>query len=233
MKIRRWLVGAIGLSILLPALATAQEPATKPAASAVPAANKWDAAFAAFDAADKKTPPPKDAVLFVGSSSIRMWDLKKSFPDLAAINRGFGGSQMSDAAQHAKRLINDYRPRLIVLYEGDNDLNTKKTPEQIVADFDTLLKTVRADLPTTPMLVIGCKPCPSRWMLIDQQRALNKLLAERCAKDGHAQLLDWEKPMLGADGQPRIELYKADKLHLTEEGYQIWNELLKPHLATK
>ena len=79
-----------------------------------------------FEAADKQTPPPKDAVLFVGSSSIRLWDLKKSFPDLVAINRGFGGSQMSDAARHARRLINVYKPRLIVLYEGDNDLNARR-----------------------------------------------------------------------------------------------------------
>ena len=84
-----------------------------------------------------------------------------------------------------RRLINVYKPRVIVLYEGDNDLGAKKTPEQVAADFDALLKIVRADLPTTPLIVIGCKPSPKRWALIEQQRMLNKLLAARCEKDGH------------------------------------------------
>jgi len=236
--LRRAIAVLMCFGILAPAVATAQAPAAQAKApatqpKAAPAADRWEAEIAKFEAADKTTPPPKDAVLFVGSSSIRLWDLKKSFPDVAAINRGFGGSQMSDAARHARRLINVYKPRLIVLYEGDNDLQSKRTPEQVAADFDTLLKTVRADLPTTPMLVIGCKPSPSRWTLIEQQRATNRLLAERCTKDGHAQLLDWEKSLLGTDGQPRPELFRPDRLHLNEDGYKIWNDLLKPHLAAK
>lgn len=228
------------LCLAVPALAAAQAPPAKaPPAKAPPAkataaqpapADRWESAIAAFEKSDQESPPPKDAVLFVGSSSIRMWDVKKAFPDVAAINRGFGGSQMADAARHAKRLINVYHPRLIVLYEGDNDLNAKKTPEQVAADFDALLKTVRAELPTTPMLVIGCKPSPSRWKLIEEQRKLNQLLAERCTKDGHARLLDWEKPLLTADGQARPELYKPDMLHLNDAGYAIWNKLMQPHL---
>ena len=221
----RWLLVALWLAI--PALALAQAPASKTAA------DRWEAAIAAFEAADKESPPPQDAVLFVGSSSIRLWDLKKSFPDVVTLNRGFGGSQMADAARYAQRLINVYRPRLIVLYEGDNDLSAKKSPQQVAADFDALLKTVRADLPTTPLVVIGCKPSPSRWALIDQQRALNRLLAERCTKDGHAQLLDWEKPLLSADGQPRAALFRMDQLHLNDAGYAIWTELLRPHLAAR
>ena len=165
--------------------------------------DKWEKAIAEFEAQDQKSPPPKDAVLFVGSSSIRLWDLKQSFPDVATINRGFGGSQMSDVVRYARRIITPYKPRLIVLYEGDNDLAAKEPPEQVAADFDELLKIIRADLPTTPLVVIGAKPSPKRWAMIDQQRQLNRLLAERCAKDGHATFLDVEKPMLGADGQPK------------------------------
>lgn len=213
----------------LPVLALADEPAK----TATPAADKWAKSIAAFDEQDKQSPPPKDAVLFVGSSSIRLWDTKAAFPKLATINRGFGGSQMSDAARHARRLINVYQPRVIVLYEGDNDLSAKKSPEQVAADFEALLKIVRSNLPKTPLIVIGCKPSPSRWSLIEKQRALNKLLADRCAKDGHATLLDVEKHMLGSDDQPRPELYRTDKLHLTDEGYKLWNSLLEPLIAAK
>jgi len=198
-----------------------------------PAADRWEAAIAAFEAEDKKTPPPQDAVLFVGSSSIRLWDLPKSFPGVAAINRGFGGSQMVDAARYARRIITPYKPRLIVLYEGDNDLNAKKSPEQIAVDFDDLLKTVRAELPETPLLVVGCKPSPARWKLVEQQRQLNRLLAERCQKDGRATFLDVETPMLGADGQPRAEMFRTDNLHLNDAGYAVWNALVAPHLAVK
>ncbi len=197
-----------------------------------PAADKWEKTIAAFEAEDAKSPPPKDAVLFVGSSSIRLWDLKKSFTELATINRGFGGSQMSDAAKYVQRIITPYKPRLIVLYEGDNDLAAKKTPGDVAADFDRLLKLVRADLPTTPLIVIGCKPSLKRWALIQQQRELNRLLAERCEKDGHAKLLDIEKPMLGDDGQPKADLFREDMLHLNDKGYALWNSLLAPHVQS-
>ncbi len=206
--------------LVLPRLAFADEPASAP--------DKWEKTIAAFEAADKKSPPPADAVLFVGSSSIRLWDLKASFPDVAAINRGFGGSQMSDAVKYAGRIVTPYKPRAIVLYEGDNDLAAKETPAQVAADFEAFLKLVRAELPTTPVVVIGCKPSPKRWAIIDQQRELNRLLAEHCGKDGHATFLDIEKPMLTADGQPKANLFREDMLHLNAEGYALWTSLVGP-----
>jgi lysophospholipase L1-like esterase len=219
---------ALPLCIAVLFVCSARLPAQPPAADQ----DKWEKTIAAFEAEDARSPPPKDAVLFVGSSSIRLWDLKKSFPELATINRGFGGSQMGDAAKYVQRIITPYKPRLIVLYEGDNDLAAKKTPGDVVADFDRLLKLVRADLPTTPLVVIGCKPSPKRWALIQQQRELNRVLAERCEKDGHAKLLDIEKPMLGDDGQPKADLFREDMLHLNDKGYALWNSLLAPHIQS-
>jgi lysophospholipase L1-like esterase len=220
---------------LLTASAIAQRPATvkdAPAKAKTPAdPNRFEKDIAAFEAPDKESPPPKDGVVFVGSSSIRLWDLKQSFPEVVALNRGFGGSQMSDAVKYAGRIVTPYKPRLIVLYEGDNDLNAGKSPEQVAADFNAFLKIVRADLPTTPLVVIGMKPSPSRWRLIEQQREANRLVAERCAKDGKCRFLDVEKAMLGSDGQPKPEIFRADKLHLNDEGYKIWNELIRPLLA--
>ncbi len=204
--------------LVLPAWALAQEPE----------ADKWEKTIAAFEAADKKSPPPADAVLFVGSSSIRLWDLKASFPDQPTINRGFGGSQMSDVVKYAGRIVTPYKPRAIVLYEGDNDLAAKETPEQVAADFEAFLKLVRAELPRVPLVVIGCKPSPKRWAIIDQQRELNRLLAERCKRDGHTTFLDVEKPMLTAAGQPKVELFREDMLHLNAAGYALWTSLVRP-----
>ena len=195
--------------------------------------DKWEKAIAAFEAADLQSPPPNDAVLFVGSSSIRLWDLEKAFPDVATINRGFGGSQMCDAARYASRIVTPAKPRLVVLYEGDNDLHAKKTPEQVAADFDAFVEGVRMELPGVPLVVIGCKPSPARWQLIDEQRLLNRRLAERCQAHGNCTFLDVEPAMLGDDGQPRAELFRADKLHLSDAGYVVWTRLLEPHLAVK
>ena len=231
----RFTLLAVAVLLMLAANVAAQQPAgVKEAAAkakAPTAVDRWESAIAAFEAEDEATPPPKNAVVFIGSSSIRLWDLKKSFPDLVALNRGFGGSQMPDAVQYARRIVTPYRPRLIVLYEGDNDLNAGKSPTQVAADFDQFLKIVRAELPTTPLVVIGMKPSPSRWKIIEQQRETNRLLADRCATDGKARFLDVERPMLGSDGQPKPEIFRADKLHLNDEGYKIWNELLRPLLT--
>jgi len=206
----------------------AAEPAKSP-----PAESKWEQTIAAFEELDQKSPPAAGGIVFYGSSSIKVWDLEKSFPELPAINRGFGGSQMSEAAQFVRRAVTPLKPRTIVLYEGDNDLNVGKTPQQVAADFDALLKSLRTDLPEAKLIVIGCKPSPSRWKLIDKQRELNRLISERCQADQHATFLDVEKPMLAADGQPRPELFRADKLHLNDAGYELWNSLLAPLLAAK
>ena len=201
----------------------------KPAA----AESKWENSIAAFEEQDRKSPAEPGGIVFYGSSSIRLWDLKKSFPGLPAINRGFGGSQMADAAQFARRAVAPLKPRTIVLYEGDNDLAANKTPQEVVADFDALLKIIRGDLPEARLIVIGCKPSPARWKLIDKQRELNRLLADRCAKDEHATFLDVEKPMLDGDGLPRAELFREDRLHLSDAGYELWTSLLAPLLTAK
>lgn len=228
---------AIAAMLMLAPGAMAQQPAVEKAApakaKAPPDPNRWEKTIAAFEAEDKATPPPKEPIVFIGSSSIRLWGLKQSFPEAVTLNRGFGGSQMSDAVKYASRIVTPYKPRLIVLYEGDNDLNAGKSPQQVADDFDAFLKIVRAELPATPLIVIGMKPSPSRWKLIEQQRAANRLMAERCAKDGKCRFLDVEKPMLGSDGQPKPEIFRTDKLHLNDEGYKIWNDLIRPLLATK
>src|SRR6516164_10408221 len=97
--------------------------------------SRWEKDIAAFERRDRDKPPPKNAVLFVGSSSIRLWDLPKSFAGVEVINRGFGGSHLADVVHFAPRIVLPYEPRLIVLYAGDNDIAAGKTPERVHADF--------------------------------------------------------------------------------------------------
>src|SRR5262249_4332898 len=127
--------------------------------------SRWEKAIAAFEKADMTKPPPENAVLFVGSSSIVRWKLPQFFPMMDVINRGFGGSQLADSVHFAPRIVNKYKPRTVVLYAGDNDLATGKTPEQVATDFREFVKMVRRDLPMTKIVYISIKPSISRWRL--------------------------------------------------------------------
>lgn len=191
---------------------------------------RWEKAIAAFEKQDRESPPPKGAVLFVGSSSIRLWDLKKSFPDLPTINRGFGGSQIADSTHFAARLVNKHAPQVVVFYAGDNDIATKKTPERLLEDFRAFVKAVHAALPGTKILFIAVKPSPRRWEMFAQQQKANALIEAYCRRDERLHYLDVVTPMLGKDGMPRGELFAKDRLHLSAEGYQLWNGLLAPQL---
>lgn len=193
--------------------------------------DRWAKEISALTAKDATNPPPKDGIVFVGSSSIRLWDLKKSFPDLPAINRGFGGSQLADSVRYADQIVTPYKPRTVVLYAGDNDIASgQKSPEQVAKDFDSFVAAVRKELPEAKILFIAIKPSPSRWKFIDKFNEANRLIRERCEQGENLVYIDVVKPMLDAQGQPRPELYKQDMLHMNDDGYAIWVKALQPHL---
>jgi lysophospholipase L1-like esterase len=197
---------------------------------AEPVSGKWDKEFAAMEAKDKQSSPPKNGIVFVGSSSIRMWDMKKSFPDLPVINRGFGGSQLIDSVEHFDRLVLPHQPKIVVLYAGDNDIAGKKTPQQVAADFAEFQKKLRVALPETKLIFIGIKPSIARVKLLDQQRQANGLIRKLCNGDKPCAFLDVEQPMLNTEGHPKSDLFLKDGLHMNEAGYKVWNNLLLPLL---
>ena len=200
---------------------------------ALPAAaqsDRWEKDIAAFEAADLTSPPPKGEILFIGSSTIRLWDLKTSFPDLKTINRGFGGSEMQDSTRYVDRIVVPYSPRIVVVYAGDNDI--MGTPsEQIVIAFERFVRAVHAKLPETKILYIGIKPSLLRWNQVDRMRQANAMIRQFCERDERLGFVDTDNAMLGWDEKPRKELYVADGLHLTAAGYQILNALVRPFLA--
>jgi len=197
------------------------------------ATDKWEKDIAAFEAQDAKSPPPKDAVLFVGSSSIRLWKLDESFPDLKTINRGFGGSELVDSARYARRIVIPHQPRVVVLYAGDNDIANGKSPEQVFADFKQFVEVVHRALPKTKIVFIGIKPSIKRWALIDKIREANRLIREHIEREkSDIVFIDVEKPMLGSDGKPRAELLQEDGLHLNKRGYAVWTTLLRNAIET-
>ena len=224
-----WLAAVFCLG--LPAIAPAQSPATATQAvaeqSPSDAANRWEADIQKLE----KQAAPERANLFVGSSSIRMWKLSTSFPKHPCVNRGFGGSQLSDAVHYADRIVIPARPRVVLLYAGDNDLSAKKSPETIRDDYRKFRDKIRKALPETKIVVISVKPSPKRWELREQALKTNRLLRDEVLAGGNECFVDVWTPMIGPDGMPRPELYVKDHLHMTEAGYQIWNGLIEPHLV--
>lgn len=192
--------------------------------------SRWEQAIQRFEAQDAENPPPKNAILFYGSSSIRMWKTDKDFSDLDTINRGFGGSQTADALEFVDRVVIPYEPRTIVFYEGDNDIAAGKTPEQVFADAKQFFETVHEALPETRILFIAIKPSLARWELVDDMRRANDLIRAYTEIHENFQFVDIDTPMLGEDGMPRKELFIQDGLHLSREGYDLWNSILRPYL---
>lgn len=220
---RRRFLSATVLCLALPLIAHAQRPAEGP--------QRWETQIAAFESQDRQQPPAGEGILFVGSSSIRGWNLNKYFPDLPVINRGFGGSQLFDSVHFAPRIVLPCKPRTVVLYAGDNDIAQQKSPEQVANDFGQFVKTVHAALPQTRIIFIAIKPSLRRWNLVEQMRQANALIRKQIAADPRLVYVDIDAPMIGADGQPRKELFQADGLHLNDTGYALWASLLRPHLA--
>ena len=193
--------------------------------------NRFEPAIQKFEAEDKATPPVKGGVLFIGASSIARWtNLAESFPDLCVVNRGFGGSELSEAVKYAPRVVVPHAPRIVVLYEGENDLNRGVTPEVIASDFDTFSQLIHASLPATRIVVIGLKPSLLRWKIRDGMHQTNKLISTRCAADRKCTYVDPWPSMIGADGTPKPSFFVEDGLHMTPEGYKAWTKMLQPHL---
>lgn len=194
-------------------------------------AKRWEKSIAAFEAKDREQAPPMNGILFIGSSSILRWNtLSEDFPDLPVYNRGFGGSQIADSVLFAERIVIPYRPRQIVMFAGSNDLNSGKSPEQVLADFIEFNRVVRAQLPNTRISWIPITPCFKRWSQFGLVRQANRLVKEFCEKHEHLDYINTFDHMLAPDGMPRPDIFVADGLHLNAKGYAIWSKVVRPFL---
>jgi lysophospholipase L1-like esterase len=192
---------------------------------------EWETEIAAFETSDKTNPPPKDAILFVGSSSIRLWQsLAHDFPEHTVINRGFGGSHLADCASLVNRVVTPYRPKMVLLYAGDNDIAEGKTPEEVFADFKTFVERLYAALPKTRIAYISIKPSITRRQLLDNVKATNRLIEDYARKKKNLVFIDVFTPMLNSDNEPRKELFTSDGLHLNGAGYELWASIIRPYL---
>ena len=220
MSLSHRICSAICLALLVSVSVPLQTPANAQA-------DKWAKETAAFEEQDRKD-PAIGGVVFVGSSSIRLWDLKKSFPEVPALNRGFGGSVIPDSMAHVDLLVIRHKPRIVVFYAGDNDIAAGRTPQQVFDDYKAFVAKVHAALPATRIAFIAIKPSIQRWALVDKVRAANTLVREYAAADDRLGFVDVDGPMLGWDEKPRKDLFVADGLHMTPKGYELWTTLVRP-----
>jgi len=179
---------------------------------------------------DQKNTYVENGILFLGSSSIRKWPTSNYFDYLPIINRGFGGSHISDVNYYFKSIASIYKPRTIVLYAGDNDIAGKKTPEQVLEDYIDFIILVREHLPQTKIIYLPIKPSPSRWSMWNDMRQANRLIKMYTDSDNMQYYADTATPMLDSQGKPLGDLFVDDSLHLSKKGYDLWSEILKPIL---
>lgn len=190
----------------------------------------WEPAIRKFEEKDKASPPPKGAVLFIGSSSIRGWDLKKSFPGTKTINRGFGGSELADSIKYFDRLVTPCAPTIVLLYAGDNDISRGKTAEQVIADYKTFAALLHKKLPKAHFAFLPIKPSLKRWQLWPEMKKANAAIEKLAKAKPWLHYVDTATPMLQADSKLKPELFVKDGLHLSEEGYALWNKQVQAFL---
>lgn len=192
---------------------------------------RFEEEIIAFEATDAKALPPADAVLFTGSSSIRMWPtLESAFSPLPVIQRGFGGSTIPEVLHYADRIVWKYQPRVIVFYCGENDIAEGNDNSIVFQNFKSFVGQMEEKLPNTRLIVLSAKPSPSRWELWKDFEKLNYMMQQFASQRENVLFLNIGPTLLNSEGQPDSSLFVEDQLHMNQEGYNRWERTLKPIL---
>ncbi|MDH3692320.1 MAG: SGNH/GDSL hydrolase family protein [Gammaproteobacteria bacterium] len=193
----------------------------------------WETEIAAYEAQDRIRPPPEQSIVFVGSSSIRLWrTLARDMAPMQTINRGFGGATLEDVVHHVDRIVIPYKPIAIVLFAGTNDVSgpNPKSPTAVVERFTRFVESVYSKLPNTPIYYIGITPTPTRWPHWNMAQQANRMIADHTNTDDRLHYIDTSVGIINKNGKPNTDLFQADGLHLNQYGYAIWSSIIKPQL---
>lgn len=185
----------------------------------------------AFEEADRESPPGPGRILFIGSSSIRFWSsLEDDMAGLPVLNRGFGGAHLSHVIHNTNRIVVPYAPRAIVLYAGDNDIGAGKSVDRVVGDFEAFVRGVRAQLPNVPIHFLPIKPSKLRWKRWPEMAQANRRIEVLTQADPSLHYHDTASVLLGANGEPRGDVFLLDGLHMNAKGYALWTSVVAPAL---
>ena len=194
---------------------------------------RWEDDIAAFEVEDQLTPPPEEAIVFVGSSSIRLWStLAEDMDPMPVIQRGFGGSKLFDAIYYTDRIITPYKPKMLVVFSGTNDIagNNPKQAEEVTALYEQFVDRVHHKLSDLPIYFIAISPTRSRWEHKKIVFETNRRVAEMASNDDRLFFIDTASALLDESGEPNDDLFQGDQLHLNEDGYAVWTSIIKPVL---
>jgi hypothetical protein len=194
----------------------------------------WEKDIRKFEHLDSVETYPANAVLFAGSSSIRLWaTLTDDMAPYPVIQRGYGGARLSDFSFFAGRIIYPHPCRAIVLFVANDITGSEadKTPEQVCDLFLNVLSTIRTKFPDTPVFWISITPTGSRWKVWPQIEKANMLIEKACKKQKDTYFINTKDVFLNSTGLPKEELFRPDRLHLNEEGYKLWTSVIRKELG--
>lgn len=188
----------------------------------------------AFEKKDSISMPDQGQVLLAGSSTFRLWiNFKTDLSDFQVINRGFGGSQMNDLNFYFDRIVVKYKPRMILVYEGDNDLNAGESADSIFREFKDFVQKVKIQLPKTKIGYCSVRPSLARVSILDKQKILNQMIIDFCKHQKRVYFVDIQKKFYLPSGELMPDIFVADKLHLNEKGYEIWAKATRKFLEKR
>ncbi len=215
-------------SLLFTVVAFADAPKAK---APIPGPEKWEKTIAAFEAADKTTPPPANGIEFVGSSTMVKWKtLVEDFAGLPVFNRGFGGSQSSDVLFYLDRVVLAYKPKTIVFYAGDNDLALGQKADAVIATWKKIQARLTKELPETKVIYLSLRPSIKRLALFGEQQKINAAIKASIEGQPNVQFIDLTPALVDKEGKPNGALLVADNLHLNADGYKVLTGIVKPLL---
>jgi lysophospholipase L1-like esterase len=193
----------------------------------------WEDDIAAFEKRDRENQPASKAILFVGSSSIRLWkSLEEDMAPLPVINRGFGGSKIPALIHYMKRIVAPYKPCIVVIYSGSNDMTMGRiqSPEEVSANMAAFAEQLHGDLPQTTIYVLSIMPSPAQMEFWPAEQRANELIRSYADRTSFIRFVDVSTSLLDGAGNPRRELFGFDRIHMNAQGYRIWTSILKPML---
>ncbi len=199
----------------------------------LPEVKAWESDIEKFEQLDISKSYPSDAILFAGSSSIRLWStIGKDMLPFNVIQRGYGGAKLSDFVVYADRIIYPHPCRAIVIFIA-NDIagnDNDKSPLEVSQLFKKVLYIIHRKFSDTPVFWISITPTPARWKVWPEIKEANEMIKEICAKHKNTYFVETEKYFLTSSGIPRNQLFVADRLHLNADGYAIWAEIIRNEL---
>jgi hypothetical protein len=199
----------------------------------LPEVKAWENDIQKFEQLDRGEKYPVNAILFAGSSSIRLWTtLEKDIAPYPVIQRGYGGAKLSDFAVYAKRIFDPHQCRAIVIFIANDisDTPQDKSPDEVAALFKSVIKTIRTTHPKTPVFWIAVTPSVSRWKVWPQIKTVNIKIQKICENQKNTYFIKTDYAFLNDKGLPIDEYFRDDKLHLTEKGYAVWTGIIKKEL---